>query len=119
MHQRRVVVTGMGAITPLGLTVERLYKAACEGRSGVAPIRHFDASTFPTNFAAEVRDFDLSQHVPNADRFVNCGLNTRFALAAARQALEACGRARRPRTLTALDSASTSARAKVSTISQI
>ncbi|MFL5330382.1 MAG: beta-ketoacyl-[acyl-carrier-protein] synthase family protein [Gemmataceae bacterium] len=87
MHERRVVITGMGAITPLGLSVDRLFKNACEGRSGVAPIRHFDATTFPTKFAAEVRDFDLSQHVPNAERFVDCGLNTRFALAAARQAL--------------------------------
>jgi 3-oxoacyl-[acyl-carrier-protein] synthase II len=81
----------MGAITPLGLSVDRLFKNACEGRSGVAPIRHFDATTFPTKFAAEVRDFDLSQHVPHAERFVDCGLNTRFALAAARQAMTNSG----------------------------
>lgn len=87
MHERRVVITGMGAITPLGTSVERLFKAACEGRSGVALIHQFDASTFPTKFAAEVRDFDLAQHMPNAGPYVQSGVNTRFGLAAAYQAL--------------------------------
>src|SRR5438067_800364 len=91
MHERRVVITGMGAITPLGHSVDRLFKAACEGRSGVAPIRHFDARSFPTYFGAEVRDFELDQHIPEAGRFAHCGLNTRFALAAARQALGDAG----------------------------
>ncbi|MBX7104825.1 MAG: beta-ketoacyl-[acyl-carrier-protein] synthase family protein [Gemmataceae bacterium] len=87
MHQRRVVITGMGCISPLGHSVESLFRAACEGRSGVGPIRQFDARTFPTTFAAEVKQFDLSQHFPGADRYADCGVNTRFALAAARQAL--------------------------------
>jgi 3-oxoacyl-[acyl-carrier-protein] synthase II len=91
MHARRVVITGMGAVTPLGHSVERLYAAACEGVSGVGPIRQFDARTFPTSFAAEVKDFDLRRFLPDADRWEHCGVNTRFALAAAKQALEDAG----------------------------
>ena len=87
MHERRVVVTGMGAVTPIGHSVAALYAAACAGTSGVGPITFFDARTFPTQFAAQVKDFDLGQHVPHAERWANCGVNTRFALAAARQAL--------------------------------
>jgi 3-oxoacyl-[acyl-carrier-protein] synthase II len=87
MNRRRVVITGMGAITPLGHNVKDLYASQLEGKSGVGPIRHFDATTFPTQFASEVKDFDLGQFVPHPERWVNCGLNTRFALAAALEAL--------------------------------
>jgi 3-oxoacyl-[acyl-carrier-protein] synthase II len=88
MSRRRVVITGMGAITPLGHSVDALFEGACAGRSAVRPIRQFDAHTFPTSFAAEVLDFELSQYLPNADRWADCGVNCRFALAAAKQALE-------------------------------
>jgi 3-oxoacyl-[acyl-carrier-protein] synthase II len=86
-HERRVVITGMGVITPLGHTVADLFAAQIEGRSGVAPIVGWDASTFPTTFAAEVKDFDLGKYVKNPERWADCGVNTRFALAAAKQAL--------------------------------
>src|SRR6516165_4579425 len=89
--RRRVVITGMGAITPLGHNVDDLYRSQIEGQSGVGPIMHFDARTFPTTFAAQVKDFDLMKFVPDAERFVESGLNTRFGLAAARQALEDAG----------------------------
>ena len=59
--RRRVVITGMGAITPLGHTVAELYRNQLEGKSGVGPITLFDASKFPTTFAAQVKDFDLSR----------------------------------------------------------
>ena len=88
MSRRRVVITGMGAITPFGHSVEALFRGACEGRSAVRPIQHWDARTFPTTFAAEVLDFELGQFLPNAERWVDCGVNCRFALAAAKQALE-------------------------------
>lgn len=88
MSRRRVVITGMGAITPLGHSVDALFRGACEGRSAVRPIRHFDARTFPTTFAGEVLDFDLGQFLPDADRWRDCGVNCRFALAAAKQALD-------------------------------
>jgi 3-oxoacyl-[acyl-carrier-protein] synthase II len=81
----------MGAITPIGHSVERFYAAACEGANGVGPIRQFDATHFPTTFAAEVKDFDLKRFLPDADRWDHCGVNTRFALAAAKQALEDAG----------------------------
>jgi 3-oxoacyl-[acyl-carrier-protein] synthase II len=90
MH-RRVVITGMGAMTPLGHSVDELFSAQTAGRSGVAAITHFDASTFPTRFAGEVKDFDLGRYVSDPGRWDESGANTRFALAAARQALEDAG----------------------------
>ncbi len=89
--RRRVVITGMGAVTPLGLTVDALYRNQLEGKSGIGPITHFDASTFPTKFAAEVKEFDLARYVKDASRWQNAGLNTKFALAAGKQALEHAG----------------------------
>ncbi|MGL4420379.1 MAG: beta-ketoacyl-[acyl-carrier-protein] synthase family protein [Gemmataceae bacterium] len=72
----------------MGQSVPELWKNALEGQSGVDAITRFDARTFPTTFAAEVKNFDLSQFIPNADDYAKCGENTRFGLAAARQALE-------------------------------
>ncbi|HKB01063.1 MAG TPA: beta-ketoacyl-[acyl-carrier-protein] synthase family protein [Gemmataceae bacterium] len=90
-HSRRVVITGMGAITPLGHTPKELYANQLEGNSGVGPIFRFDAHTFPTQFASQVKDFDLAKHIRDPDRFRHCGLNTKFALAAAKQALTDSG----------------------------
>jgi 3-oxoacyl-[acyl-carrier-protein] synthase II len=87
MHSRRVVITGMGAITPLGLSVKELYANQLEGKSGAGPIFRFDGRTFPTNFASQVKDFDLAKHIRDAGRFKDSGLNTKFALAAAKYAL--------------------------------
>ncbi len=89
--RRRVVITGMGVITPLGKSVPELFRAQIEGRSGVSRIEHFDASTFPTKFAAQVKDFDLSKHVKSADRWADAGPNSRFAAAAAQHALDDAG----------------------------
>jgi 3-oxoacyl-[acyl-carrier-protein] synthase II len=86
--RRRVVITGMGVLTPLGHTVGDLFASQVEGRTAVGPITRFDARTFPTTFASEVRGFELGKFFRDADRFHNCGLNTVFALAAARQAVE-------------------------------
>ena len=64
MAQRRVVVTGMGVITPLGHTVRELFRAQIEGRSGVGPITSFDARGFPTTFAAMVAELpDLVEEI--------------------------------------------------------
>src|SRR5262245_33175667 len=89
--RRRVVVTGMGAIAPLAHGVDELYRAQIAGRSGIGPITHFNASRFPTRIAAEVKQFDLGQHLSDAKRWTHAGTNTRFALAAAQQALSASG----------------------------
>src|SRR6266446_898381 len=89
--RKRVVITGMGAITPLGHSVEQLYRAQLEGKSGVSPITIFDASTMPTKFAAEVKGFELSRWVKEPERWRDSGPNSRFAAAAAQQALENAG----------------------------
>jgi 3-oxoacyl-[acyl-carrier-protein] synthase II len=89
--RKRVVVTGMGAITPLGNSVEELYRAQIEGRSGVSPISLFDASHFPTTFAAQVKNFKLENYVKDASRWRDSGPNSRFAAAAAHQALADAG----------------------------
>ena len=79
MSRRRVVVTGVGAITPLGNSVEDTWKALCEGRSGIAPITHFDCSAFPTRFGGTIHDFDVTQYIPakearRLDKFLHYGL---------------------------------------------
>ncbi len=89
--RRRVVITGMGAITPLGLTVDDLYRNQLEGRSGVGPITLFDASTFPTRFAAQVKNFNLGNYVRNPHEWSNSGANSCFAVAAAQQAVVNAG----------------------------
>jgi 3-oxoacyl-[acyl-carrier-protein] synthase II len=85
--RRRVVITGMGVVTPLGHSVDELFEAQLEGRSGIGPIKLFDARRFPTKFAAQVQDFDLARHVKDPSRWLNSGANSRFAAAAAQQAL--------------------------------
>ena len=91
MHSRRVVITGMGAITPLGHSVHELYHNQLEGKSGAGPIFRFDARTFPTKFGSQVKDFDLAKHIRDPQRYKEAGLNTKFALAAAKQALGDAG----------------------------
>jgi 3-oxoacyl-[acyl-carrier-protein] synthase II len=85
--RRRVVITGMGCITPLGHSVAEMFRAATEGKSGVDFIASWDASRFPTKFAAQVKNFDVARHVRNPERYRHVGPNTAFAAAAARQAL--------------------------------
>jgi 3-oxoacyl-[acyl-carrier-protein] synthase II len=85
---RRVVITGMGAVTPLGNSVKELYENQLAGRSGVDFIKHFDASTFPTKFAAELKGFALSAFVKDPSRWKYAGPNAQFAAAAAQQALQ-------------------------------
>src|SRR5262245_6946770 len=89
--RRRVVITGMGAITPLGNDVNGTMEGQLAGRSGVGPIRHFNASRFPTTFAAQVPDFDLARFIPDARRWAHSGLNSQFAAVAAREALTSAG----------------------------
>src|SRR5271168_3892956 len=89
--RRRVVITGMGAVTPLGHSVREMFDAMIAGRNGVAPISHFQATTFPTTFAAEVKDFHLERFVPRCERWASAGPNSSFAAAAAQQALSDAG----------------------------
>jgi 3-oxoacyl-[acyl-carrier-protein] synthase II len=89
--KRRVVITGMGAVTPLGHSVAELYQNQLEGKSGVAPITLFDASKFPTKFAAEVKNFNMGRWIKDPQRWADSGANSRFAAAAAQQALQDAG----------------------------
>jgi len=95
--RRRVVITGMGAVTPLGHSVAETFQAQVQGRSGVDRITRFNASTFPTTFAAEVKRFELGAFVTDPSRWRNSGINSQFAAAAARQALDDSGFAGDPR----------------------
>src|SRR5437764_1067471 len=88
---KRVVITGMGAITPLGHNVRTMMDAQLAGKSGVGPIAHFNANRFPTKFAAEVKDFELSKFVRDARRWAHSGVNSQFAAAAAQEALAHAG----------------------------
>lgn len=81
----------MGCITPIGNDVQAMWKSLTEGKSGVGNITHFDASNFPTRFAAEVQNFDLSKYIPEPERFEFAGRNIRFAIAAAQQAVQDSG----------------------------
>lgn len=79
MNNRRVVVTGMGAVTPVGVGLETSWQAMVNGENGIAPIRQFDATSFPCNFAGEVPEFDPSEFVSpkdarKMDRFMLLGL---------------------------------------------
>lgn len=89
--KRRVVVTGLGCITPLGNSVEAMWSGLQEGKSGVRDITYFDASNFPTQFAAEVRDYELDKYIEDTSRFADAGRNIRFAIGAATQAIEDSG----------------------------
>ena len=89
--RRRVVVTGIGVITPVGKDVESMWKVLREGGSGIGRITHFDASNFPTKIAAEVRDFDIAHYVEDPLRYASCGRNILFAIGAATEAVRAAG----------------------------
>lgn len=89
--KRRVVVTGIGCITPLGNDISTVWEGLREGRNGVGKITHFDASRFPTTFAAEVHDFDFNALVDDPERFADAGRNIRFAIGAATQAVSDSG----------------------------
>ena len=89
---RRVVITGMGWITPLGHDVESVWRRLLAGDSGIAPTSLFDASTFPTQFAAEVKDFDLAGFLGSeAEVHQDASRNSKFALAAATTAWRCAG----------------------------
>ncbi|HNS42830.1 MAG TPA: beta-ketoacyl synthase N-terminal-like domain-containing protein, partial [Taishania sp.] len=63
MLLKRVVVTGMGALTPIGNTLDEYWKALLAGKSGAAPIQHFDATLFKTHFACELKNFNIEDHI--------------------------------------------------------
>ena len=87
----RVVLTGTGWVTPLGCTLDSVWDRLMKADSGMAPITRFDARTFPTKFAAEVKDFDVNEVVRDPSLHENAGLNSQFALGAATAAWRHAG----------------------------
>ncbi|MDP9108915.1 MAG: beta-ketoacyl-ACP synthase II [Pseudomonadota bacterium] len=78
-RQRRVVITGLGCVSPVGNTVPEAWNAVLEGRSGIATITKFDASPFSTRFAGEVKNFDVEAYMPakearHMDTFIHYGM---------------------------------------------
>lgn len=90
MNQRRVVVTGAGAITPLGNNVHDFWTNLLAGRSGAAPITRFDTTKFKTKFACEVKGYDPAKHF-EVKEGRKMDLFTQFAMVAAVQAVEDSG----------------------------
>ncbi|MBQ2563104.1 MAG: beta-ketoacyl-ACP synthase II [Muribaculaceae bacterium] len=86
MELKRVVVTGLGAITPLGNDVDTTWNNAINGVSGAGPITHFDASLFKTQFACEVKDFNVEDYLDRRDAR-RMDLYCHYAMASATQAL--------------------------------
>jgi 3-oxoacyl-[acyl-carrier-protein] synthase II len=89
--RRRVVITGIGWVTPMGADIEQVWKRILEGRSGVGYTTLFDASRFPTKISAEVRDWDVSDVGEDPDRWKYQGRHTRFAVGAAKKAVADSG----------------------------
>lgn len=87
MTKKRVVITGLGAITPVGNNVQDTWAALLSGKSGIGLISRFDASTLPTHIAAEVKDFNPADHFDHKE-IKKLDLYTQFALVAAREAVK-------------------------------
>ena len=87
---RRVVVTGLGALTPLGNDVETSWKNIIAGKSGAGPITKFDASKFKTQFACELKDLDVTQYLDRKEAR-KMDIHCQYAVIAAKQAMEDCG----------------------------
>ncbi|MEJ2658665.1 MAG: beta-ketoacyl synthase N-terminal-like domain-containing protein, partial [Desulfobacterales bacterium] len=87
---RRVVITGLGLVTPLGVGVDDTWRALCKGQSGISEITRFDASAFDTKIAGEVKDFHPEDFLPKKEakrtqEFIA------YAVAASRMAIEDSG----------------------------
>ncbi len=89
--RRRVVVTGIGCVTPLGTEIETIWQRLLNGESGVGYTTLFDASQFPTKISAEVRDWDLSEVGENPQDWKDQGRHTHFAVGAAKKAMADSG----------------------------
>ncbi|MGM9805595.1 MAG: beta-ketoacyl-ACP synthase II [Candidatus Aphodosoma sp.] len=90
MELKRVVVTGLGAITPIGNTVPEMWDSVVKGVSGAGPITHFDASKFKTKFACEVKNFNAADYM-DAKEARKMDLFSQYSVAAARQAIDDSG----------------------------
>ena len=90
MELKRVVVTGLGALTPVGNNVAETWENLVKGISGAGPITHFDASKFKTHFACEVKNFNGTDYIDRKE-LRKMDLYTQYAIAAAKEAVEDSG----------------------------
>ena len=90
MHKKRVVVTGMGVICPIGLTIDEFWVNLVAGKSGIKPITQFDTSNYTVKLAAEVNGFDPTDYM-DLKTVERTRRSTHFAIAAAKQAIESSG----------------------------
>jgi len=88
--KRRVVVTGVGLVTPLGNTVEATWAGLMVGRSGAGPITKFDTTDFPVRFACEVKDFDPLRYIEKKEAR-KMGAFAHYAIDASDEALADSG----------------------------
>ena len=86
MELKSVVETGLGALTPLGNTVPEFWNNLINGVSGAGPITHFDASKFKTQFACEVKNFNVADYIDRKEAR-KMDLYTQYAVAAAKEAV--------------------------------
>jgi len=89
--EQRVVITGMGIVCPMGHDVETVWAGLLEGKSGVAKTTIFDASTFPTTFDAEVKDYDLAKYTKHPQLHKDSNRGSGFVIGAAAQACKQAG----------------------------
>jgi 3-oxoacyl-[acyl-carrier-protein] synthase II len=90
LSKRRVVITGLGVVSPVGNSVETAWGNILAGNSGIGPISHFDVSDFPVRFGGEIRDFDVTQYMSAKDAR-KMGKFIHYGIAAAAQAFEDSG----------------------------
>ncbi len=90
MELKRVVVTGLGAVTPVGNTPEEMWEALLNGKSGAAPITQFDTTLFKTRFACEVKNLDVNQYIDRKDAR-KLDRYTQLGMISALQAMKDCG----------------------------
>lgn len=89
-ENRRVVVTGLGAVTPIGKNVSETWESMKSGKNGIGPITHFDTTAFKAKLAAEVSDFDPKEYL-EVNEVLRTDRYTQFAIAAAKQACDDSG----------------------------
>ena len=86
MSKKRIVITGMGVVSPVGCTVEKFWKSLLEGKSGIRPVTHFDASAFDSRVNGDVIDYDPLAHFNSKDAR-NLSRFIQFGVVAANEAL--------------------------------
>ncbi|MFZ4588326.1 MAG: beta-ketoacyl synthase N-terminal-like domain-containing protein, partial [Terrimicrobiaceae bacterium] len=91
MSERRVVVTGIGVVSPVGNDLQTFWKSVVEGRSGIRKFEAFDSTNFDCKIAGEVRDFEAAKYFKNPKTVKRTDRFTQFAMAGTKMALEDSG----------------------------